>query len=52
MGPSVCTLAASTVFFSTGITSTTGCIYVPLSLVTSYQTATHWSYFSAIISGV
>lgn len=41
---SVATLAnASTIFNGTGITSTTGSIYVPADLLNSYKTATNWS---------
>ena len=36
-------------FYGTQITSSTGSIYVPASLVTKYKSATNWSYFSAII---
>lgn len=43
---SICTLQHSNVFSSTGITSTTGSIYVPLSLGWSYKHATNWTYFS------
>lgn len=41
---SVATLAnATTVFDGTGITATTGSIYVPGDLLDSYKTATNWS---------
>ena len=43
---SVCTLYASNAFGATQITSTTGSIYVPASLLTEYQSAPEWSYFS------
>ena len=40
----VCSLGSS-VFYKTKITSSTGSIYVPSSLVSAYKTATNWSYF-------
>ena len=43
---SVCRLDNSNVFGNTQITSSTGSIYVPASLVDSYKSATYWSYFS------
>lgn len=46
MNSTRCNLDASNAFYSAGITSTTGSIYVPASLLTSYQTATNWAYFS------
>ena len=45
-GSSVCKLQHSNAFGSTKITSTTGSIYVPLSLGWSYKNATNWTYFS------
>ena len=45
---SVCSLG-SDAFYNTRITSSTGRIYVPASLVSAYKSATNWSYFSAII---
>ena len=42
----VCTLNESSVFYSTSIGSNKGYIYVPSSLLTSYKTATNWTYFS------
>ena len=42
----LCTLAGSVAFSHTKITSTTGSIFVPTSLVSSYKTATNWTYFS------
>ena len=45
---SVCSLGVS-VFFNTKITSLTGSIYVPASLVDSYKSAKNWSYFSTQI---
>lgn len=47
----VCTLSHSNAFTSTpiggysNVTGTYGSIYVPASLLTSYQTATNWTYF-------
>ena len=46
---SVCSLIGSAVFTSTQITSSTGSIYVPASLIDSYKSAKHWSYFSTQI---
>ena len=44
---SVATLAnASTIFNGTGITATTGSIYVPGDLLTSYKAATNWSNYA------
>lgn len=43
---SVCYLYNSQVFTGTGITSTTGSIFVPSSLVASYKSNTNWAYFS------
>ena len=57
-GSSLCTLSNSNAFTSTPIGgySTTagryGSIYVPASLLTSYQTATNWTYFSSRFVGV
>ena len=51
-GSSVCSMSHSNVFTSTPIASGTGYIYVPSSLVASYQAATNWSYFSAQISAI
>ena len=45
----VCSLVSSNVFNATQITSSTGSIYVPTSLVDSYKSATNWSYFSTQI---
>ena len=45
---SVCRLG-NTAFQGTIITSSTGSIYVPASLVDSYKSATNWSYFSTQI---
>ena len=46
---SVCSLKNSNAFTITQITSSTGSIYVPASLVDSYKSATNWSYFSTQI---
>lgn len=46
---SICSLVGSNVFGNTQITSSTGSIYVPVSLVDSYKSATNWSYFSTQI---
>ena len=46
---SICGLATSTAFSNTQITSSTGIIYVPASLVDKYKSATNWSYFSTQI---
>ena len=45
----VCSLDGSSVFNGTKITSSTGSIYVPASLVDSYKSAKNWSYFSTQI---
>ena len=45
-GSSLCSLAASTAFTSTGIGFSKGYIYVPSSLVASYKAATNWAFFS------
>ena len=53
MGSSVCTLSDRWVFNSSPIggystsAGTYGTIYVPASLLTAYQTATNWTYFSS-----
>ena len=46
---SVCSLNGSMNFTNTQITSSTGSIYVPASLVDSYKSAANWSYFSTQI---
>lgn len=46
---SVCHLSESNAFDSTPITSGTGSIYVPASLVDAYKSANYWSYFSTQI---
>ena len=51
-GNSVCEIANSYVFENAGITKTKGSIYVPASLLTSYQTATNWTYFSSRFVGI
>lgn len=43
---SVCSLNNSNTFNNTQITSSTGSIYVPVSLVDAYKSAKNWSYFS------
>jgi predicted RNA-binding protein with PUA-like domain len=54
--PSVCKLSKSNAFSSTPYAgystyfSGTPYIYVPASLLTSYQTATNWTYFSKYFS--
>ena len=45
----ICSLYNSKVFSKTQITSSTGSIYVPTSLVDAYKSATNWSYFSTQI---
>ena len=45
----ICSLNASSTFYNTKITSSTGSIYVPASLVDAYKSATNWSYFSTQI---
>ena len=42
---SICSLGGSATFSNTQITSSTGSIYVPSSLVDAYKTADNWSYF-------
>lgn len=49
-GSSVCRLLSSDAFTSTGITSSTGLIYVPDSLYESYRTDSVWSYFFSTLS--
>jgi hypothetical protein len=57
-GSIVCTLSNSNAFTNTPIggysssTGTYGSIYVPASLLTSYQTATNWTYFSSRFVGI
>ena len=57
-GSSLCKLSNSNAFSSTPIggystsAGTYGSIYVPASLLTSYQTATNWTYFSSRFVGV
>ena len=46
---SLCSLYNSNVFNKTQITSSTGSIFVPTSLVESYKSANNWSYFSTQI---
>ena len=42
---SICSLTSPGVFDGTQITSSTGSIYVPASLVDAYKSANNWSYF-------
>jgi hypothetical protein len=42
----VCALSNSNAFSNTNIWSTKGSIFVRASLLDSYKTASHWSYFS------
>jgi hypothetical protein len=57
-GSSLCTLFNSNAFYSTPIggystsAGTYGSIYVPTSLLTSYQNATNWTYFSSRFVGI
>jgi len=46
------TLSSTNAFSSSGITATTGYIYVPEESVEAYKTATNWSYFADRIFGV
>ena len=46
---SICSLNNLGAFSNTQITSSTGSIYVPASLVDTYKSATNWSYFSTQI---
>ena len=48
----VCSLDNLNVFSETPITSSTGSIYVPASLVSAYKSASNWSQFSAIIRSI
>ena len=45
----VVTLASANAFGNSGITATTGDIYVPDALVSAYKTATNWSTFAGRI---
>ena len=45
----ICSLGDARTFENTQITSSTGSIYVPASLVDSYKSANYWSYFSTQI---
>lgn len=45
----VCSLIGSAVFTNTQITSSTGSIYVPVSLVDAYKSARYWSDYSSKI---
>lgn len=46
---SICTLNGSNAFYNTHSMLT---IYVPDSLITNYQTATNWTYYSSRIKGI
>lgn len=46
-GNNVCTLSGTNTFSSTPISSGTGYIYVPSSLIKQYKAATNWSAYSA-----
>ena len=46
---SVCSLGGSDAFANTPISSGTGSIYVPASLVDAYKSAENWSYYSSRI---
>lgn len=56
--PTMCTLENSDAFNSTPFAgfsdyfSGTPCIYVPASLITSYQAATNWTYFSSYFGSI
>lgn len=58
MGSSLCKLSNSNAFLSTPIggysvsAGVFGTIYVPASLLTAYQTATNWTYFSSRMVGI
>lgn len=45
---SVCSLSNSNAFSNTALTN----IYVPASLVSAYQSASNWSYFSSMITAI
>lgn len=51
-GSNLCTLSGSNAFTGTQITSTSGAIYVPASMLASYQSATNWTYFSNIMCAI
>ena len=57
-GSTICTLSNSNAFSSTPIGGYSasagkfGTIYVPASLLTAYQTATNWTYFSSRFSAI
>lgn len=51
-GSTLCTLSGSSAFTGTGITSSTGSIFVNASLIDSYKAATNWTYFSNIIYAI
>lgn len=49
---SVCRLSNSNAFQGTPIASGTGYVYVPASLIASYQAATNWTYYSSRFSAI
>lgn len=49
---SVCSISNVALFANTLITSSTGSIYVPSSLVSDYQTSTYWSIYSTQIFSI
>lgn len=51
IGSTSCSLANSSVFYSTKITFATGSIYVPSSRVDYYRGSTNWNWFSTQIKG-
>ena len=52
MSTEVCTLAHSNALSGTKIAGGTGYIYVPHAMVSSYKTATNWTYFSSRIFAI
>ena len=48
----ICTLNSTNVFYNTPISSGTGYIYVPKSLVDSYKTASNWSTYASQIRAI
>ncbi len=51
-GSSFCSLGTSNAFYRAGITSSTGIVYVPSSLMTTYQANSYWKYFSTRFSAI
>lgn len=51
-GSTVCALQNANAFYNSAITAGTGFIYVPDSLVDTYQSATNWSTHAAQIKGI